>query len=116
MTEEKKEQTTTETEKPKKAKGKGGRKPRAPQTLPLILSQARNRVTKEVPMDGETYNLIESYGAWAANKGGLTKDEAIVLLLEKAVSSFIKKDTLFNTETAKKPKTKGAHAPVEKEV
>lgn len=82
-------------------KGGPGRKKKGPQTMPLILSETRNRVSRELPMDGETATLIDSYSAWASKKGGISKDEAIILLLGKAISAFIKRDVLFLQEGAK---------------
>lgn len=92
---------TTEKKGEGERKGGPGRKKKGPQTMPLILSETRNRVSRELPMDGETATLIDSYTSWASKKGGISKDEATILLLGKAVPAFIKRDSLFQQEGSK---------------
>lgn len=101
-----------EKKEPKKRGGYRGPRPKVPQTMPLILSATRVRVSKELPMDGETAALVDSYSSWASKVGGITKDEAIMLLLGKAIPAFTKKDNLFQQEAGK---AKGAPAPTEAE-
>lgn len=93
--------------------GKPGRKPKAPQTMPLILSETRNRVSKELAIDSETAALIDSYSSWAAKKGGISKDEATMLLLAKALPAFVKRDTLYQQEGAKAKDAAGPDNPEE---
>lgn len=90
---------------------KPGRKPKAPQTMPLILSETRNRVSKELALDSKTAALIDMYSSWAAKKGWISKDEATMLLLAKAVPAFVKLDALFQAEGAKVKESAGAENP-----
>lgn len=74
---------------------KSGR-PKADQTRPLIFARALPKVTRELSMEASTALLIEDYASWAAETGGITKDEACVLLIDRSIDAFVRKDRLFN--------------------
>lgn len=74
---------------------KSGR-PKADQTLPLIFAQAVPKVTREFSLEAPTAQLIEEYASWAAETGGISKDEARVLLVGRSIDAFVRKDRLFN--------------------
>ena len=68
---------------------------RAEQTLPLILAQNRPKVVREFTLEAPTAQLVEDYVSWAAEAGGISNDEARMLLIGRAVDAFIRKDVLF---------------------
>jgi predicted YcjX-like family ATPase len=70
-------------------------RPRAEQTLPLILAQNRPKVVREFTLDAQISQLIEDYTSWAAETGGISSDEARMLLIGRSVDAFIRKDVLF---------------------
>ena len=70
-------------------------RPRAEQTLPLILAQNRPKVVREYTLEAGTAQLIEDYVSWAAESGGISGDEARMLLIGRSVDAFIRKDVLF---------------------
>jgi hypothetical protein len=72
-------------------------RPRADQTLPLILAQNRPKVVREYTLEAPIAQLIEDYVSWAAGTGGISSDEARMLLIGRAVDAFIRKDVLFKT-------------------
>ena len=79
----------TETE-PKKI----GR-PKAEQTLPLILAQSRPKVIREFTVEAQTAQMIEDYAEWAARTGSISREEAKVLLIGRSIDAFVRKDHLF---------------------
>jgi hypothetical protein len=86
---------------------KSGR-PKADQTLPLILAQALPKVTREFSIEAPTAQLIEEYATWASASGGISRDEARVLLIGRSIDAFVRKDRLFNQfiQSQKRKETK----------
>ena len=70
-------------------------RPRLEQTLPLILSQTRSKVLREYPVEAPIAQLIEDYAAWASEAGGVSREEAKLLLIGRSVDAFTRKDALF---------------------
>lgn len=71
-------------------------RPKADQTRPLIFAQALPKVTKTLALEAPTAHLIEDYASWAAETGGISKDEASVLLIGRSIDAFVRKDRLFS--------------------
>lgn len=74
---------------------KTGRPRVPPQTMPLIVSNARSRVTEKVVMSAPTARDLRGYVEWASSKIGIPQDEAMILLLDRALGEFFKKDRLW---------------------
>ena len=70
-------------------------RPRVEQTLPLILAQNRPKVVREYTLEAPVAQLIEDYASWAAGTGGISSDEARMLLIGRSVDAFIRKDVLY---------------------
>jgi hypothetical protein len=70
-------------------------RPRAEQTLPLILAQNRPKVVREFTLEAQIAQLIEDYASWAAETAGISSDEARMLLISRSVDAFIRKDVLY---------------------
>lgn len=70
-------------------------RPRAEQTLPLILAQNRPKVVCEFTLEAPTAQLIEDYAYWAAETAGISSDVARMLLINRSVDAFIRKDVLY---------------------
>jgi len=70
-------------------------RPRAEQTLPLILARNRPKVVREYTLEAPVAQQIEDYASWAAEAGGLPQDEARMLLIGRSVDAFIRKDLLY---------------------
>jgi len=70
-------------------------RPKAEQTLPLILAQHRPKVVREYTLEAPVAQMIEDYASWAADAAGLSCDEARMLLIGRAVDAFIRKDGLY---------------------
>ena len=70
-------------------------RPRAEHTLPLIFAQDRPRVLREFTLEAHTSQLLEDYAEWAAATGGISMEEARVLLIGRSVDAFVKRDHLF---------------------
>lgn len=71
-------------------------RPKAEQTLPLIFSQTRTKVVREFTLETSTAQQIEYYVSWAAETGGISKDEARLLLIGRSIEAFVKKDRLYS--------------------
>jgi hypothetical protein len=71
-------------------------RPKAAQTLPLIFAQNRPKVVRELTLEAPVAQLIEDYASWAADTGGISRDEARVLLLGRSIDDFVRKDRLYN--------------------
>ena len=71
-------------------------RPKAAQTLPLIFAQNRPKVVREFTLEAPVAQLIEDYASWAAETGGISRDEARVLLLGRSIDAFVRKDRLYN--------------------
>jgi hypothetical protein len=74
---------------------KGGR-PRAEQILPLILVQNHPKVVRELTLEAPIAQLIDDYAEWAAATGGVSRDEAKVLLIGRSIDAFVRKDRLYS--------------------
>jgi len=70
-------------------------RPRAEQTLPLILAQNRPKVVREFTLEAPIAQLIEDYASWAAEASGISSDEARMLLIGRSVDVFTRKDVLY---------------------
>ena len=71
-------------------------RPKAEQTLPLILAQNRQKVVREFTLEAPVAQMIEDYVSWAADTGGISKDQARVLLIGHSIDAFVRKDRLYN--------------------
>jgi len=71
-------------------------RPKAEQTLPLIFAQNLPKVVREFTLEAPVAQLIEDYASWAAETGGISRDEARVLLLGRSIDAFVRKDRLYN--------------------
>ena len=71
-------------------------RPKAAQTLPLIFAQNRPKVVREFTLEAPIAQLIEDYASWAAETGGISREEARVLLLGRSIDAFVRKDRLYN--------------------
>jgi hypothetical protein len=71
-------------------------RPRAEQTLPLIFAQNRPKVVREFSLEAPVAQLIEDYAEWASETGGISKDEAKVLLIGRSIDAFVRKDRLYS--------------------
>jgi hypothetical protein len=74
---------------------KMGRPKTATQTMPLIVSNARSRVTEKVAMSAVASRDLRAYVEWASSKIGIPEDEAMILTLDRALGEFLKKDRLW---------------------
>jgi hypothetical protein len=70
-------------------------RPKAGQTLPLILAQSRPKVIREFTMEAHTAQMIDDYAGWAADTGGISREEAKALLIGRSIDAFVRKDHLF---------------------
>ena len=70
-------------------------RPKAEQTLPLILAQNRPKVVREFTLEAQIAQLIEDYASWAAETAGIPSEEARMLLIGRSVDAFIRKDVLY---------------------
>ncbi len=79
------------------ASGKKMGRPRTTgtQTMPLIVSNARSRVTEKVVMSAIAARDLRAYVEWASSKIGIPEDEAMILTLDRALGEFLKKDRLW---------------------
>ena len=79
------------------ASGKRMGRPRSTttQTMPLIVSNARSRVTEKVVMSAIAARDLHDYIEWASSKIGIPPDEAMILTLDRALGEFFKKDRLW---------------------
>ena len=71
-------------------------RPKAEQTLPLILAQTRQKVVREFTLEPPVAQLIEDYSSWAAETGSVSRDEARVLLIGHSIDAFVRKDRLYS--------------------
>ena len=71
-------------------------RPKTEQTLPLIFAQNRPKVVREFTLESPIAQLIEDYASWAAESGGISRDEARVLLIGRSIDAFVRKDRLYN--------------------
>ena len=71
-------------------------RPKAEQTLPLIFAQNLPKVVREFVLEAPVAQLIEDYASWAAETGGISRDEARVLLIGRSIDAFVKKDRLYS--------------------
>jgi enoyl reductase-like protein len=76
---------------------KMGRKKRIKeaQIRPLIVSAARSRVSETVLMSAPAARELREYVKWAATAAMLPEDEATVLTLDRALTEFFRRDTLW---------------------
>ena len=70
-------------------------RPKAEQTLPLIFAQ-NPKVVREFTLEAPVAQLIEDYASWAADTGGISRDQARVLLIGHSIDAFVRKDRLYN--------------------
>ena len=71
-------------------------RPKAEQTLPLIFAQNLPKVVREFVLEAPVAQLIEDYASWAADSGGISRDEARVLLIGRSIDAFVRKDRLYS--------------------
>ena len=84
---------------------KGGRS-KGEQTVPLIFAQNHPKVVREYTLEASTAQLIEDYASWAAESGGISGDEARMLLIGRSVDAFIRKDVLYRNHIQDQKGTK----------
>jgi hypothetical protein len=77
------------------AKNGKGRPRKTGQTKPLIFDTIRSRVTRQLTMSAKTAQLLQNYVEWAAEYAEEAKEDAEILLLDKALGQFIERDVLF---------------------
>lgn len=65
------------------------------QTMPLIVSTARSRVTEKLVLSALAARDLHAYVEWASGKIGIPQDEAMILTLDRAIGEFLKKDRLW---------------------
>ena len=70
-------------------------RPKAEQTLPLIFAQSP-KVVREFTLEAPVAQQIEDYASWAADTGGISRDQARVLLIGHSIDAFVRKDRLYN--------------------
>ena len=68
------------------------------QALPLFLSAARSRVSERVVMSAVTSRELQRYLRWASAAAGLGRDEAQVMLLDRAIGDYMKRDEAWQVE------------------
>jgi hypothetical protein len=81
----------------------GGRRTRVTtegRALPLFMSASRSRVIERVQMSAATSRELQKYLRWAAKLANLTKDEAQVMMLDRAIGEFLRKDDAWQAEKA----------------
>lgn len=89
------EQKPPTTEATPTGKKVGRPKSSTVQTMPLIVSTARSRVTEKLVMSALAARDLHAYVEWASSKIGIPEDEAMILTLDRAIGEFLKKDRLW---------------------
>jgi hypothetical protein len=82
---------------------KGSRRKRVAkegQRLPLFMSAGRSRVTESVAMSAATAREKQRYLKWAAEAAGVSREEAEVMMLDRAIGDYMKKDEGWLMEKA----------------
>ena len=80
--------------------GKGKRGAGEVQRLPLFMSAGRSRVNEQVVMSATLASEKRRYLRWAAAAARLTREEAEVMLLDRALGDFMKRDEGWQIEKA----------------
>ena len=68
--------------------------------LPLFMSAGRSRVNEQVAMSATTARERQRYLRWAAATARVTRDEAEVMMLDRALGDFMKRDEAWQIEKA----------------
>jgi hypothetical protein len=68
------------------------------QALPLFMSAGRSRVSERVGMSAATSREMQRYLKWASEVTGLSWDEAQVMMLERALLDYFKKDEAWQAQ------------------
>src|SRR6185436_13661481 len=88
--------------------GRGKRVNRVEQTLPLIMSGAKSRVTEKLAMSTLTSREVRAYVRWASRTAGIPEDEAMVLTSDRAFGDFFKRDELWQKQKSEIEEEGGA--------
>jgi hypothetical protein len=86
------------------------RKKKAPPGMPLIFAGARSRVEKKVPMGAATWSELRKYLEWATGKTQMTSDEALVLVMDRALGDLFRADSAWQAEKDTERKTEAPTA------
>jgi hypothetical protein len=62
------------------------------QALPLFMTAGKSRVSESVTMSASTSREMQRYLRWAAEAARIGRDEAQVMMLDRAIVDYLKKD------------------------
>ncbi len=91
---------------------KRGRPKKQQQTKPLIFERSHGRVERTVSMSPYTAAQLDRYVAWAAAEVGAQEDEAMMLTIDQALTSWFRRDQLFRKCAEDKTETGTCSAPI----
>jgi hypothetical protein len=70
------------------------------QTLPAFMSASRSRVSERVVMSAATSREMSQYLRWASELARVGRDEAQVMMLDRSLGDFMKRDEAWQAEKA----------------
>jgi hypothetical protein len=70
------------------------------QALPLFMTAGRSRTTEQVTLSVRTSNEMHKYLRWASEAAGMSRDEAQIMMLDRALGDYLKKDEAWQAEKA----------------
>jgi hypothetical protein len=68
--------------------------------LPLFMSAGRSRVSENVAMSAATAREKQRYLRWASEAARVSREEAEVMMLDRALGDFMKRDEAWQIEKA----------------